>query len=272
MAKQDGIILLRGTIDNLTFYKTKYGYFARKKSSLNALRIATDPAFERTRENCAEFTNAVTAGKTLRNALGSMINGVADKKMASRLNRRLMQVLKGDVVNKRGSRNVTNGDIQLLEGFRFNEESRLASFLPRFTSTIDQASGRLHIDIPGLQSAKLIQMARRATHVKLFSAAVEINFETGQLVVDTKESLFCAEATIDGAFSLAHAVTPGSAGTLLLVMGMEFYQCTNGKLYPLKSGAYNPVEIVKVNSVQSSVKMKPVPGIYCMPCYRLQAG
>ena len=69
MAKQRGIIKLEGTIGDITFQKTQDGYLAKEKSSIPASRIATDPAFQRTRENNAEFGRAGKAGKVLRNAL-----------------------------------------------------------------------------------------------------------------------------------------------------------------------------------------------------------
>lgn len=68
MAQQKGIIPLKGTIGNINFYKSKDGYLAREKTSVNAERIANDPAFVRTRENGAEFGRAGRAGKVLRTA------------------------------------------------------------------------------------------------------------------------------------------------------------------------------------------------------------
>ncbi len=65
MARQDGILPMKGTIDNITFYKSGDGYIARKKTSLDANRIAKDPVSERTRETGAEFTRAGQATKLL---------------------------------------------------------------------------------------------------------------------------------------------------------------------------------------------------------------
>ncbi len=58
MARQSGIVPLKGTIGNITFYKSQDGYLAREKGSLDAKRIASDPKFQRTRENGAEFSRA----------------------------------------------------------------------------------------------------------------------------------------------------------------------------------------------------------------------
>lgn len=120
MAQQKGILPLRGTIGNITFYKSKDGYLAREKGGIDAKRIATDPAFQRTRENGMEFGTAGKAGKLLRNAVRVLIQNASDSKMVSRLTREMMKVIKADELSPRGQRNVINGEPALLEGFEFN--------------------------------------------------------------------------------------------------------------------------------------------------------
>ena len=46
MARQKGIIKLKGTIGDITFYKTQDGHLAREKGGIDASRIASDPAFQ----------------------------------------------------------------------------------------------------------------------------------------------------------------------------------------------------------------------------------
>lgn len=58
MARVGGILSLKGSIGNITFYKTKAGNLAREKGGIEASRIATNPAFERTWENGEEFGRA----------------------------------------------------------------------------------------------------------------------------------------------------------------------------------------------------------------------
>ncbi len=58
MARQKSILPIEGTIQNITFFKSKDGYMAKEKSEISADKIATDPVFERTRENNAEFGRA----------------------------------------------------------------------------------------------------------------------------------------------------------------------------------------------------------------------
>jgi hypothetical protein len=85
MAKQKGILKLDGTIGGITFYKSQDGYLAREKGGVDANRIATDPNFQRTRENGSEFGRAGKAGKVLRNSLRVLLQSSSDNRMVSRL-------------------------------------------------------------------------------------------------------------------------------------------------------------------------------------------
>src|SRR5665647_1515972 len=101
MARQKGIIKLKGTIGDITFYKTKDGHLAREKGGIDASRIKNDPAFQRTRENGSEFGRAGKAGKILRTALRSLLLNSADGRMVSRLTQKMVEVIQADVTNLR---------------------------------------------------------------------------------------------------------------------------------------------------------------------------
>lgn len=85
MARQRSIIKLGGSIGGITFYKSKDGYLAREKGGVSADRIRNDPAFQRIRENGAEFGRAGKAGKVLRNSIRQLLQNINDSKMVSRL-------------------------------------------------------------------------------------------------------------------------------------------------------------------------------------------
>src|SRR5690606_37348938 len=92
MARQTGLIKLKGTLDNVSFYKTKDGNLARMKTSVDAKRIANDPAFERTRENGAEFGSSASSGKVLRDAIRPMMQNASDNRVVSRLTKIMTQI------------------------------------------------------------------------------------------------------------------------------------------------------------------------------------
>ena len=249
MAKQNGIIPLKGTIGNITFFKTKAGYLAREKGGIDANRIATDPAFVRTRENGAEFGRAGKAGKLLRAALRAVLMNAGDSYIVSRLTSAMVKVVQADAVNVRGQRNVIDGEAELLKGFEFNSDARLGSTLyAPFTTAIDRVAGTLIVDIPPFVPVNMVASPAGATHFKILAAGAEIDFEAETFVNGSAAS---AELPIDAAetamMNLTVNVTDNSTKPLLLALGVEFYQQVNGALYSLKNGAYNALALVDIS-------------------------
>lgn len=249
MAQQKGIIPLRGTLGNITFYKSKDGFLAREKGTLDANRIANDPTFQRTRENGAEFGRAGKAGKVLRNALRSLLQNTSDSRMIGRLVKIMMEVVHADLVNPRGLRNVIDGEAELLEGFEFNANSKLGTtlFAP-FTATINRVSGELTANIPAFIPANMVAAPAGATHFKITSAGAAIDFEneTYEATVQSTAELPW-NATATAVINLVNAVTANSTKPLFLVIGIEFFQQVNGAMYSLKNGAFNALGLVKVS-------------------------
>ncbi len=251
MAKQKGIVKLEGTIGDITFLKTQDGYLAKEKSSIPAARIANDPAFQRTRENGAEFGRAGKSGKFLRNAFRTALQNTKDRRMTSRLTREMMRVLQADTVNVRGMRNVTEGELLFLLDFDFNINSKLSTTIyAPFTSSINRSSGDLSINIPAFTPGNSIAAPAGATHFKVKTAAASINFQTGDYSSDMKESAILPwDQQATGAISLVNNVAAGSTDPLFLLLGVEFSQEVNGTYYPLKNGAFNAMAVVGVEGV-----------------------
>lgn len=107
MGRQQSVVQLTGSIGNLTFYKTKDGFLARKRGNgISKARMNSDPRFKRTLENLSEFGRANKASKLVRTALREVVVKKADKYMSRRLSSIIMEVLKSDPVNDRGSRTI----------------------------------------------------------------------------------------------------------------------------------------------------------------------
>ncbi len=251
MAQQDGFILIKGTLGKLNFYKSKDGHMVRQKGGVSAERIASDPSFQRTRENGAEFGRAGKAGKLLRNAIRSLLLNTADGRMVSRLTREMIKVIQADSTNPRGLRNVIDGEAELLQNFEFNINGKLSTtlFAP-FTPAIDRVTGQLDVNIPSFIPGNMIAAPAGTTHYKLISAGVEINFEQQNYVVQTQST---AELPLDTAptavINLVNNVTANSTHPLFLALGIEFYQQVNGTMYPLKNGAFNALSLVKISGL-----------------------
>ena len=251
MAQQKGIIKLDGTIGGITFYKSKDGYLAREKGGVSADKIANDPAFQRTRENGAEFGRAGKAGKVLRTSLRALLQNASDSRMVSRLTTEMLKVVQADTTNPRGLRNVIDGEAEMLQGFEFNINGKLGTTLyAPFTGTIDRVTGALTVDIPAFVPINMIAAPGGTTHYKILAAGVEVDFENETYIVDDNSSAILPwDATASAALNLVNNVTAASTHPLFLVLGIEFYQEVNGQMYPLKNGAYNALAIVQVSGV-----------------------
>lgn len=249
MAQQKGIIPLKGTIGNITFYKSADGYLAREKGGVDKSRIQNDPAFQRTRENGFEFGRAGISGKILRNSLRDVLLNISDSKMVGRLTREMVKVIQADAVNPRGMRNVIDGEADLLEGFEFNIHSKLGTtlFAP-YTATINRVTGELTVNLAAFIPANMIAAPAGSTHFKVITAGAEIDFENESYVSSNSGT---AELPLNSvptaAINLSNAVTANSTKPLFLALGIEFYQQVNGIMYPLKNGAFNALALVKVS-------------------------
>ena len=249
MARQKGIIKLDGTIGDITFYKTQDGYLAKEKGGIPADRIANDPAFQRTRENGAEFGRAGKGGKILRNAIRALLQNASDSRMVSRLTRELVKVIQEDATNPRGLRNVIDGEAELLQGFDFNINGKLGTTLyAPFTTAIDRVAGTLTTGLAAFFPQNMIAAPGGTTHFKIISAGTEIDFENETFVSDTQATAVLPwDVNATAAINLVNAVTAASTHPLFLALGIEFYQQVNGQMYPLKNGAFNALALVKVD-------------------------
>ena len=252
MARQKGIIKLKGTIGGMTFYKTSAdGHLVREKGGIEKSRIQNDPAFQRTRENGSEFGRAGKAGKILRTALRALLLNAADGRMVSRLTQQMVKVIQADLVNERGLRNVIDGEAELLTGFEFNIRGKLGtSLFAPFVGAIDRVAGNITVDLAPFIPLNMIAAPSGTTHFKITSAGAEIDFEATTFVETHSETAILPwDATPTVAISQTNAVTPASTKPLFLALGVEFYQEVNGAMYPLKNGAFNPLALVQVSGL-----------------------
>ena len=249
MAKQKSIIKLEGTIGDITFFKTQDGYLAREHNPLTAAKINTDPGFQRTRENNAEFGRAGKACKLLRNALRPLLQNAGDGKVVGRLTAAFIKVIKADNTSTRGQRNVIDGEVDKLLGFNFNINAPLGSslFAP-YTASIDRVAGTLAVGMASFVPSQLIVAPAGTTHFKLSAMGVASDFENEASEAAMQETAILPwDDTATAAISLSCAVAPNSPHPLLLALGIQFFQSVNGTYYSLKDGSFNALELVKVS-------------------------
>ena len=251
MAKQTGIIKLKGTIGDISFYKSADGHLARYKGGVDANRIANDPAFQRTRENGSEFGRAGKGGKLIRNAIRVLLQNAKDKRVVSRLTRDLVAVTKTDSVNERGLRTIQDGNMSTLQGFEFNLNGRLGStlFAP-YSTSLDRVTGDVGLDIASFAPAVRIASPGGTTHFKVVMCATELDFENENSTFESAETAILPyDSSNTGAIDLAVTLSENSNLPIIQVVGIEFYQQVNGQMYSLKNGAFNALSIAQVDTV-----------------------
>ena len=250
MAKQTGIIKLKGTIGGISFYKTTDGHLAREKGGVDANRIANDPAFVRTRENGSEFGRAGKGGKVLRNAIRILLQNAKDKRVVSRLTKDLLAIIKTDTTNERGLRTLTDGDMNLLLGFEFNLNGKLGTtlFTP-YVNAFDRVTGDATLNLDPFSPTLRIAAPTGTTHFKVVMGASELDFANETSTFENDETAILPYTAADtAAIALTASVTANSTVDVVQVLGIEFYQEVNGQMYELKNGAYNALSVVTVDT------------------------
>jgi hypothetical protein len=83
-----------------------------------------------------------------------------------------------------------------------------------------------------------------ATHFRLISAGLEVDFEASYIVKISIPRV--ASAQTEAAVTLTNAVTPASTKPLFVAFGIDF-SVSQWCIYPLKNGVYNALALVAVD-------------------------
>ncbi len=248
MAKQGSFLKIEGTLDDITFYKSKDGYLVRKKGGVSKDRISKDPAFVRTRENGKEFGHSATSGKILRRSILTLLNNAKDTRVVSRVTKVMSQIKNEDLTSIRGDRQVAVGLATpegkvLLRGFDFNSNAILDTVLLT-EHTLDTLTGE--ITIPDLVPAKQLSIPQGATHVNFTAGFLNLDFSTGDKDLQLSPSVNSAINLTSATVTLTPAAVPTGIGNSIYLLHIEFFQELNGVQYSLNNGAYNTLNLLEV--------------------------
>ena len=251
MARQSGIIKLKGSIGDISFYKSADGHMARFKGGVDGKRIATDPAFKRTRENGMEFGRAGKGGKLVRNSLQLLLQQAKDKRVVSRLTKALLAIIKTDSVNERGNRTLAAGTFELLTWFDFNIRGILkTSLFAPYETLFNRVTGICGVHLPPFNPQLQMIAPAGTSHYKLRVGVSELDFEEERYVFTTEDSgILPYSNAVTAALDLDVSLGANSSFTVLQVLCLEFYQEVNGTMYPLNNGAFNAMSVVLIDQV-----------------------
>ncbi|WP_026970219.1 hypothetical protein [Algoriphagus terrigena] len=243
MAKQTGVITLKGPVGRLSFYKTRNGYLAREKGGVDKSRIMNDPRYARTRENIREFTDNANSSKLLRDALRPVISKIGDRRLNLRITQILMQVLKSDEVNTRGDRRVKEGDWNLVKDMEMNAGSSLGSTL-YFETQYTDSPASWEAALPAFTPQDMIAVPTGATHYRILATGVGVDFDsaTRSLVSASSPALSVLDPAVAQTLTVDKTQLAGTH--FAFVLSVEFIQMVNGTEYAINNGAHNAAKII----------------------------
>lgn len=249
MAKQESFIKLRGKMGDLSFYKhRRSGYQARMKGGVDSQRIASDPAFQRTRENNAEFGRAASTSKKIRQQLSNLLFYYGDSTLSNRLNSRIHQIQKADTVNPRGQRTFLQEHAGMLKGFQMREKTHLSGiFGEELETSYERSTGDAQLLISPFNPQSSVTLLPGATHIQFVLAAAELDIESE--FSPKPEFIESSYIPLIGNFSGTNLLVNLNAqpeNAVYLIAGIGFYQEVNGAYYPLQNGQFNAMTIVEV--------------------------
>ena len=250
MPKQSGHIKIRGTVDDLTYVKTKDGFSVRKATVVPKGRMFKDPRFKRTRENLQEFNEAAKSNMLIRESFTSLTKTIADKKMMNRLTAELFPIIRSDAQNPRGYRKAVFGDLSKLKGFEFNAINpfRLA-FSEKPIPAVNRVTGQISIQVPDYTPAIALKYPLEATHYRFVFAAAALDFHNGLYVKDVLlgDKQLLDELPVAG-YSETLQLPANSSDPVFIVMGIEFFQKSeDGLLSLLTNGSFSSLQLILVD-------------------------
>jgi hypothetical protein len=263
MAKQKGILKIKGSLGGLTFYEKNGENIVRITGGVDKERIKNDPAYKRTRENMSEFGASAKVGKALRMGLANVIKLMGESSLVGRITG-LMKRINSLGSGNRGQRSfeiLTNKEV--LIGFNLKKSLSLGSiFYAPFDAPVLNANRTESTwTIPDFNTDNFITTPEGASHFKLvliasvlsnytFQAA-ENGFTPVHPVENEKNALaMTPEIKLGGMVGastvlvadLGFADTLPATAAVLSSIGIIFYQEINGQFYELSSNNVMRIE------------------------------
>jgi len=249
MAKQESLIKFRGKVGDLSFSKHRNrGYEVRMKGGVDKARIQSDPNFQRTRENMAEFGSAAGNAKLLRLQLNNLLRAFSDNTMRNRLTSLIHRIQKADQSNARGERIFLEENSTLLKGFEFNRGSSLKMLLQgKLETNYDRATGEASLIIPAFNPQNDVMLLPGATHMLFNFAVAELSMQDVPPRPVAVKSGYIPLIGLHAVETLQATMRVDVNKVVYIIVGISMYQEVNGEYYPLKNNPYNAMTIVEVD-------------------------
>ncbi|OQP43006.1 hypothetical protein A4H97_12730 [Niastella yeongjuensis] len=220
----------------------------KKRTPLNRKRVLTDPVFEMSRQNSAEFSRACRANRLLRRALILGLRNKADRYISGRLTKTMFKILQSDPVSDRGERSVPKGVIGILKDFNFNRDTSLQNVLKApYSIIINNEASRATISFPSIIPQAMIDTASGANAFMLSAMAASVNFEKETFPVEPVQTdILDLDLQRHENLQLQLPVIEHQPdNTVIVALGIEFFLNNRGSIEPVDK-KHNALAVVKV--------------------------
>jgi hypothetical protein len=247
MPKQLGPIKFRGALDDVCGRLTEDGPILQRKPGPTRKQVLKHKSFINTRRNAREFGGAVAASTLLRRVLGHTVKAVKHSKLVSYMNKQLHEVVMSDTESDWGDRCVNKGDLQLLEGFDYNQDLGLDVALPvKLTHSVDTTTGQVQLSVPGCLVRHKNVFPKEATHFRIVSCAGAVNFGKKRCSFHIAESELLPLRKKMAALQLEHQLAGKPGEVMLHTAGIIFFEVVDGKARMLRGGVLRVMEVARV--------------------------
>jgi hypothetical protein len=222
MAIQTGLIHIRGTLGDVTYFKTTDGYKVKMKGGPTRQQFKRSRRFVRSRECSTEFTRATQAIKLIKDGIRPYLRSCADTKFYGRMTAALVKVVRSDSVNARGKRKVLAENLYLLRGFKMKKD--VGSRVQLQTTSNKNGGFRVDVSLRPILTSEVSKAG--ATHVRIIVCVSSLDINTDRNV----STIFTSKIESVQAVTLAESfVYNGDINdALLLFAGVEYMQFVNG--------------------------------------------
>lgn len=235
---------LSGTVGSISFVQRNGQTFARaKRVPIGKKAFANDPRYERQRKNVAEFGRAATAVKLLRFILKKMVGTSGDNTVTCRLQKTLMEVVKSDKLNECGMRTVSNGDLNLIDNFKFREDLNTHCCRCRVISFC-RNSGTLTVEY-SIMNRSLYQFRKsNSRYCTLSVVAIAVDFDINRFTAAITDAGKIGVANQTGEWQQATCKLDVPANSIvLLVVHAKFFTAVDA---PVGGGRFDVLQVMEV--------------------------
>jgi hypothetical protein len=248
LARQASTLKFTGTVGDITGYKTKNGYFTRKKSSLSGEKINNSPGSEGTRKENHEFKSVSPSAALLKHSFLEDIQEVYEGSAHNRLVSVMSKVRDKDFIHPKGYKNVATGIQEeigkfQLRDFQFNNYSHLDAI---FSSKYSLNTTEGNLAISELNPARDFKAPKSAAVASLSLLWSKIDFDTfeSHTVSSDEVMISLANNSLDIVINIPEP--PEANGTNVFVLKLVYYQEINGQYYILNNREFCSAKIIGV--------------------------